>query len=105
MTHLKFDDDPEAAALELILSQLAAAYRKRFIGAYPTEGEPDLRLLYSITQRFVVRQRVNVTALLRQWIIYLEHVGATGSIRGFDAWLVREQSGGQVIKFPDAPTS
>jgi len=32
MTHLKFDNDPETAALELILAQLSAAYRRRTQG-------------------------------------------------------------------------
>ena len=65
MTHLKFDDDPVPAALELILAQLCAAYRRRFHRGYPTEGEEDLRILYRVTEHFTVKRRIEINRLMR----------------------------------------
>ena len=100
MTHLKFDDDPETAALELILAQLCAAYRRRFHRGYPTEGEEDLRILYRVTEHFTVKRRVEINRLHRHWILYLDEAGPDGSVADFESWILYRKSKGKVIKFP-----
>ena len=99
-----FDVSPESALFELILAQMAKAYRSEFNHGFPTEGSPDLealeQLFMSLKDEHDKVSMDSVSQILALWKEYLLKKGKRASISDFIfQWIPSQEPGAKVIPF------